>query len=202
MGEKGVEYFIGKRCAKKFMREFAGRRVAATAGGGGKAKDLLAWHSIENESCCSVLCVSVAVCRKEEATAGQQAEGSSHRSSLARRPVILRVARAQHLDWIAPTLVFFHSHSFGQSLNHLQIILSILLSPTDHFIPSLLHFIPIEQTRRRANCLFWHRPSVACWKFCARLPSQLTRNDHTGLAPRPVSLTKTKHTVLSRHYGA
>jgi hypothetical protein len=85
------------------MREFA-----AAGGGGDEGKDLFLFYfssalgrhvykSVESES----------LWRKEEgATAGIRQkkkekenkieEGSSHRSSLARRPVILRVARAQH----------------------------------------------------------------------------------------------------------
>ena len=76
------------------MREFA------AAGGGEEAKTSFfllrsrqhVYKSVESES----------LWRKEEgATAGirqknKKGKGSSHRSSLARRPVILRVARAQH----------------------------------------------------------------------------------------------------------
>ena len=119
-----------------------------------------------------VLSVFVAVCRKEEATAGQQAEGSSHRSSLARRPVILRVARAQHLDWIAPTLVFFHSHSFGQSLNHLQIILSILLSPTDHFSPFIAFYS--NWTNKETGQLSLLAPTECCLLEILRPSAQST----------------------------
>jgi hypothetical protein len=52
--------------------------------------------------------------RKKKEKENKIEEGSSHRSSLARRPVILRVARAQHPSLRRARPPLRVSHSFAQ----------------------------------------------------------------------------------------